>query len=110
MNQTRITVHVVANDRESALFKLLCSYYAIQDNLGHTTSGASDDSGSFRADIETITVPDDESESPQYATPMPCPGCKKLCDREGKCTNTGCAFGPDDEEVIPPVDTRVSTR
>lgn len=65
MNATRITLHVMAESRIEAFHQALRAVL----NLSHApgvTSSASSEGGSYRADIETITVPDDDDTPPPH--------------------------------------------
>lgn len=104
MNQVRITLHVMADSRGDAFTLARAAIECLYEGGSGCASGPTG-YGTYRADIETITVPyDDETEPPDQGKPLhrgfvpsQCPGCKGECDRHGECTNTGCAFGPDDE-------------
>lgn len=72
MNQTRITLHVLAESRIEAFHQALRAIL----NLSHadgTCSSASSEGASYRADIETITVPDDDETEPPFGPHIPHP-------------------------------------
>lgn len=72
MNQVRITLHVMASERgAAAMIGKSAIDAAIESDKGHSSGHTLD--GEWRADIETITVPDDDETEPPFGTNVPHP-------------------------------------
>ena len=63
MNQTRVTLFVMADTRADALSLARAAIGCLYDDSRARCASGSNGYGTYRADIETITVPDDGGES-----------------------------------------------